>query len=175
MPYDSIFEVGCGAGAFLFPFYNSGNCVAGIDYSENLVKISEKAMPKADFKVCESVNLDLSEKFDVVVSVGVFIYFENYEYAEKTLLKMIKKAKKGIAITDIADLSKKDNAIKEREKKACGDKAYSLKYKNLEHLYYAKEWFYDIFKKEGIDFYTEDQHIKNYFNNPYRFNIFGLL
>ena len=39
---DSIFEVGCGGGAFIYPFYKMGHKVAGIDYSSNMIKFIQK-------------------------------------------------------------------------------------------------------------------------------------
>ncbi|HEY9705177.1 MAG TPA: methyltransferase domain-containing protein, partial [Allocoleopsis sp.] len=61
---DSIFEVGCGAGAFLYPFYQQGNQVAGIDYSSNLVNISKKAIPQGNIIVGEAIDIPLNNRFD---------------------------------------------------------------------------------------------------------------
>jgi hypothetical protein len=42
---NTIYEIGCGSGAFLFPFYEIGNKTGGIDYSEILIDASHIAMP----------------------------------------------------------------------------------------------------------------------------------
>jgi len=59
---DSIFEIGCGGGAFLYPFYKEGYEVAGIDYSEALIEIGKSMMPQMNLSVCEAINLDISRK-----------------------------------------------------------------------------------------------------------------
>ncbi len=41
-----VFEVGCGAGAFLYPLYESGCTVAGLDQSAALVSYAAQAMPR---------------------------------------------------------------------------------------------------------------------------------
>ena len=45
---ETIFDVGCGAGAFLYPFHEQGHGVGGLDYAANLVQIAATAMPGAD-------------------------------------------------------------------------------------------------------------------------------
>src|SRR5262249_45792310 len=54
-PEDSIFEVGCGAGAFLYPLYLQGNPVAGIDYSARLVQTARQIMPEAEISLGEAI------------------------------------------------------------------------------------------------------------------------
>ncbi len=68
IPKDSLLEVGCGAGTFLYPFYQQGNPVTGIDYSANLVKIALAAMPQAIISVGEAIDLPRESHFDVVLS-----------------------------------------------------------------------------------------------------------
>lgn len=41
---DTIFEIGCGSGAFLYPFYREGYKVEGVDYSPVLVDAAKKIM-----------------------------------------------------------------------------------------------------------------------------------
>ena len=70
-PKDSLLEVGCGGGTFLYPFYQQGNPVTGIDYSANLVKIALAAMPQATISVGEAIDLPRESHFDVVLSGSV--------------------------------------------------------------------------------------------------------
>ena len=74
-PGDSVFEVGCGAGALLYPFYQQGNLVAGIDYSANLVKIAKDTMEKAEISVGEAIDISADKQFDIVLSNSVFFTF----------------------------------------------------------------------------------------------------
>ncbi|HBE16106.1 MAG TPA: class I SAM-dependent methyltransferase [Cyanobacteria bacterium UBA11149] len=168
---DSIFEVGCGAGAFLYPFYQQGNPVAGIDYSENLVKIAKDTMPKVAISVGEAIDISGKSQFNVVLSNGVFLYFPNYDYAGDVLQSMVKIAKKSIGIFEIPDLGKKQEALKMR-KGMIGDAEYEEKYRGLDHLYFSKDWFQEVLAAEGVRVKIEDQDIPGYGNSQYRFNVF---
>src|SRR5262249_35410632 len=46
-PRSSIFEVGCGAGAFLFPWHEAEHPIGGIDASSRLLGFARQAMPGA--------------------------------------------------------------------------------------------------------------------------------
>lgn len=167
---DSIFEVGCGSGAFLYPFYLSSHKVGGIDYSNSLIKSCRKLMPNGDFNLNEAINLDLDNKYDFVVSFSVFFYFNSYEYALSTLEKMYNKSRKGIMILDIPNLQTKEKCEKNR-RGILSVEQYEKKYKNLNHLYYDKSFFVEFAKKNNNKFFKiVDQKISNYINNDFRFN-----
>lgn len=168
---DSIFEVGCGAGALLFLLYKSGYNVSGIDYSQKLVEIANKIMPEADISICEAGKIDTRIQFDIVLSNSVFFYFPDYDYAKKVLIKMIKKSKKNIAVLDIPDQAKKDFVINLR-KKEIGAEEYNNRYKGLPHLYYDKKWFEEIIREYGFRYEICDQNIDEYTNNSCRYNVF---
>lgn len=68
---DSIFEVGCGSGAFLYPFYLLGNNVSGLDYSGDLISTAKKAMPDMDFETNEAVFMNISPTYDHLVASSV--------------------------------------------------------------------------------------------------------
>lgn len=167
---DSIFEVGCGAGAFLYRFYQKGNNVGGIDYSANLAKIALSVMPKADISVGEAIDIPVTNQFDIVVSNGVFLYFPTYEYAASVLQRMVQMATKSIGIFDVPDLSKQDEALTVRKAKL-GEAEYQEMYQGLDHLYYSKEWFQQELANEPVQVRIEDQNIRGYGNNEYRFNV----
>lgn len=171
IPKDSLFEVGCGAGAFLYPFYQQGNKVAGIDYSVKLVKIAIDVMPTADISVGEAIDIQTENQFDIVLSNGVFLYFHNYDYAAQVLQRMVKIAKKSVGVFDIPDLSKQNEALASR-KAILGDAEYEKKYKDLNHLYYSKDWFGQVLSTAAVKITIEDQYIENYSNSQYRFNVF---
>ena len=64
-----------------------GHKVAGIDYSSSLIINIQKAIPEMDFRCCEAIKLDVSNKFDIAISNSVFQYFESYEYAKTVINK----------------------------------------------------------------------------------------
>lgn len=169
---DSMFEIGCGSGAFLYLFYKKGHKVGGVDYSVPLILSAKKAMPGMDFVIGEAGAIDTKKKYDFVVSNGVFEYFESLEKAEKVLKKMLAKGKKAIAVLDTPNLEFRKKSEKFRAKKI-GVVEYKNKYKNLKHLYYRKEWFLKISNRLGYkNIYILDQDIRDYGNSRFRFNVF---
>ena len=167
---DSIFEVGCGAGAFTYCFYELGHKVGGIDYSEELIKVAKDVMKDMEFKASEAIDIDTAKKYDFVISNSVFHYFPDLiEYAEVVMKKMLDKCRKGIAILEIPDLALKEESEKER-RGALPIGEYENKYKGLGHLYYEKDWLYELGEKYNcrVDLFSQD--IKNYGNNRFRFN-----
>jgi trans-aconitate methyltransferase len=170
-PGDSLFEVGCGGGAFLYPFYQQEHPVSGIDYSENLVEIARDFMAKATINVAEAINIPKEKKFDTVVSFGVFHYFPSYDYAAMVTRNMVEIANKSIGIFDLPDLSKKETAFETR-KAAIGEQEYEEKYQDLQHLFYERDWFKEILKDESVEIRFENQSLANYINSQHRFNVF---
>lgn len=164
---ESLFEVGCGAGAFLYPFYKKGHYVAGIDYSENLIGVAQKCFSSSDFTLGAADSLDPSTKYDIITANSTFSYFPDMHYADKVLDKMFCKANRCVAILDIPNLESKHQCEKNRGQLI---ENYDSTYKNTKHLYYSKNWFiyFAALKKTSIDIF--DQSI-NYCNSAgYRFN-----
>ena len=169
-PSDSIFEIGCGSGAFLYLWYKEGHRVGGIDYSEKLISFAKQVMKGMIFHVSDANKVNTDEKFDIVVSNGVFVYFEDYSYANEVIEKMIIKARKTIAILEISDLAKKEET--ETARRAALPKGeYDKKYEGLKHLYFEKDWFTQFSDKYGYKIEIFDQNIKGYGNSPFRFNV----
>lgn len=168
---DSIFEVGCGAGAMLYDYcYNMKCKVAGVDYSIEQIKIAKKVMPEMDFNVMEAINIANKDKFDYVFSNGCFEYFPDKDYAKTVLMKMISKAKKAVAVLDTNDIELFDLAKKIR-KGALSEGEYENKYKGFEHLFFSRQYFEDIAKEKGLEIEIFNQNIKNYLNGKFRFNV----
>lgn len=166
---DTIFEVGCGAGAALYPFYARGHVVSGLDYSTPLIALAAQTMPDMTFQVGEADQVDVAQQFDMVLSCGAFIYFESYDYARKVIMRMIQKAKKTIGIFDISDLALKSEAETLR-REGMGASEYDEKYRGLEHLYYPRSFFKDIARATGCKVRIFAQSIEGYKNSTYRYN-----
>ena len=167
---DSIFEVGCGGGAFKYPFYKMGHKVSGVDFSNILIKNIQKTIPVMKFHCQEAIKLNVNEKYDYIISNSVFQYFESYNYAENVIIRMLGKAKKKIAILDINDMNKKNEAETLR-KGALSDSEYETKYSKLIHLFYEETFFIEIAKRLGYTIEVFSQNINEYGNNPFRFNV----
>ncbi len=167
---ESLFEVGCGAGAVLYPFYKEGYEVAGLDYSKPLIETAKSVMPGMDFDISDADLLDEKIRFDIVFSFGVFIYFKDYEYAETVLRKMIGKAKKRVGIFDISDFELKARAEKLRRDEM-GDEEYEKRYKGLGHLYYPRSFFQRIAQELNCNINIFPQTMGEYKNSFYRYNV----
>lgn len=166
---NTIYDVGCACGNFLYYFYEMGCEVGGLDFSNNLIEVARTIMPLGTFEVNEALNLSIVGKYDYVFASGIIHYFESYSYTKDFLLKMLNKANKKIIILDIPDLSKKQESENER-KKVYGEREYKIKFKNVKHLYYEKRFFEDFASLKGCDIYIFDQILNNYANKNYRFN-----
>ena len=166
---DSIFEVGCGSGAFLYPFYLAGHRVGGIDYSDPLITTARRIMVNMDFRNCDAIHLDYRENYDYVTANSVFFYFPDYEYALEVLKKMLKKSNKGVLVLDIPDLRQKEECERAR-RQALLPGEYEKTYGGLSHLYFDKHWFYNFGKRNNCKVEIFGQNIANYGNVRFRFN-----
>ena len=99
----SVYEVGCGAGAFLYslrerlPQLRVGGC----DYAENLVRIAARQFPAGEFVAAEAASISTDPKYDIVLSNGVFHYFPDLDYARRVVERMIEKSNSVIAVLDV--------------------------------------------------------------------------
>ena len=169
-----ILEVGCGAGAFLYPLYNADINIFGIDYSSSLVDICLRIMPSGIFKVAEANILPFEDLFfDAIVSNSVFQYFESLTYAENVINEMARTLKStgNIALLDINDASKKQEYELIRRAKLGDDDYYRL-YGSLTHQFYRKEWFENIANHLNFECVIENQNIIGYDNSRFRYNVF---
>jgi SAM-dependent methyltransferase len=167
----TIFEVGCGAGAWIYDLYARGYAVAGLDRSPVLVDHARRVMPRGDWTCAEALDLDPSPPYDFVASCGVFTYFESLDYADAVLRKMIAKARRGILILDVPDLAKRTAAVAFR-RGALGDEQYRERYSGLDHAYYDKEWFRRVLNEAGWPrIEIEDQNVEGYAHGAFRYNV----
>ena len=167
---DSIFDVGCGSGAFVYPFYLKSHHIGGIDYSKKLVSLANAIMPDGEFVNEEAIEIDIQDKYNIIVSHGVFFYFKDLEYAKKVIVKMIKKSNREIAIFDINDETKQKMYHALRMQTMTKEE-YKKKHEGLEHLFFTKEFFRDIAKEHNLEIEIWDQDFEKYNNSKFRFNV----
>lgn len=169
----SILEYGCGAGAFLSFFYKKKFNLYGIDYSENLIQKAKKIYPRITFKVGDFKQLrHFKTEFDTIFSNSVFQYFNDLKYANLVILKMLSnlKPKGQVMILDIPDKDK-EKKFKKYLIRTLGKKNYLKKYIKTNHLFYRKNFFIKIAKKNKLKIKIFDQNVKTYNNSRYRFNV----
>ena len=137
---DSLFDVGCGSGAFLYLPYQNDVAVGGADYSESQIDFARVAMPNGDFTVCEANAINTSIPFDVVISCAVFQYFGSLDYAREVIQRMCRKATRAVAILNIPDAATAEAAMNYRQTAFGGQEAYEERYLGLDHQTYGREW-----------------------------------
>jgi SAM-dependent methyltransferase len=173
-PGDSVFEVGCGAGGFLYDLHRQGFEVAGLDRSATLLGYARQAMPGRRFLVADAIDLDVAEPYDAVVSCGVFLYFPSEGYARQVIEAMARKARRVVAILDLPDDAKRAAAEARRAETVGGATAYAERYAGLEHRYYDQTWIAGALAGCGLaDVQVAGQWIEGYPNSEFRFNAWG--
>ncbi|MGD0394762.1 MAG: class I SAM-dependent methyltransferase [Acidimicrobiales bacterium] len=173
---DSLFDVGCGSGAFLYVPHQQGVAVGGADFSGSLVEIARRAMPDGDFSECEANQIQVAPAFDVVMSCFAFSYFSSLEYAHVVIERMCTKATRAVGILDIPDAALADAAMEHRIAALGGPEAYAERYEGLGHQVYGRDWVASVLKDVGlVDVAIESQDIDGYDNGQFRFNAFGWL
>lgn len=171
----SVYDVGCGSGAFLYQHHLNGGKVGGCDYSPFLLKIANAFMD-GTFEEIDAKNLSTDIKWDVIVSNSTFQYFENKEIAYKITSKMMEKANNAIAILDVNDVEFEDvyheNRIEEYKRANLSEKDYWNKYDDLKHQFYPKKFFTDFGIKHNLKTEIYSQNINGYKNSKLRYNVF---
>lgn len=147
-----LLDVGCGAGALLWCLRDRGFELFGVDYSEPMLQHARAAIPEATLAVSDAAQLPFEA--DAIVSLSVFPYFPDLDYARK-VLDAFRRAGQVALILDVPDLSTRDEA--ERARAAAGMKPGN-------HLYYPRSFFGDG------RVWTND--LEGYGNGPFRFNVF---
>lgn len=171
---DTLFEVGCGAGAFLLACHDRGLTVAGCDYSTTLAALASKALPDS-LIVCRQANeLSVLPQYDFVVSAGVFHYFPDLTYAAGVIDVMVNKARKGVAVLDLPDVAQREANLQLRYELAGSREAYEKRYEGLDHLHYDRDWVAQAMRNAGSSsVVVGNQDIHGYANAPSRFNVFA--
>ena len=163
---DSVYEVGCGSGAFLYPLYKKGHDVGGIDLSKSLIDVATENLPEGQWEQGEATDITNFTRYDHVISFGCFLYFPSLYYAEKVMLKMLEKSKGSVSIYELPDYEYKTECEDMRRETTPN---YDRDYGKLKHLYYKKEFFIKFAKRNNLHLTIFDQCIPSYENSKYRF------
>jgi len=171
----SVFEVGCGAGAWLYELARMGCDVAGLDASPALIGYAREYLPQGKWSIGDAAALEPAPTYDFVVSSGVFLYFPSLDYASRVLARMVHKAKQGVLILDVPDFTLRDEALAAR-RNTMDEETYRRRYKGLDHLYFEKAWFQSALEGLGAGrIEIRNQSIDGYGNSRYRFNVIAWL
>jgi 2-polyprenyl-3-methyl-5-hydroxy-6-metoxy-1,4-benzoquinol methylase len=82
-----VLDVGCGTGLFALHAAKKGASVLGIDFSNEAIDIAKKRRihPKLNFQNIDAKNI--TEKYDIIVSIGTLEHMDN----PLLILKLLKK------------------------------------------------------------------------------------
>lgn len=169
---NTVFEVGCGAGANLYLLSKEGIQVGGLDYSDTLLAILHKVIMNECLVECicdEAKKLPVSICYDAVFSNSVFAYFEDEFYARVVLEKMAQKAKMRIGILDIYDAEKKEECLAYRKQTI---ENYEEKYMNLPKMFYHKNFFRKFAEQMGMRVWFRSNDMKGYGNAAFTYHCY---
>ena len=169
-PGHSVFEIGCGAGAFLLPLAEAGLQVGGLDFAAPQVALARASLPGDRFFAAEAAAYD-AEPVDHVVSNGVFLYFPDLAYAEAVLVKAMTAARRSVSVLDTPDAALRAESEAYR-RNTMGEVEYRHAYVGLEHLYVAREWFAELAARHGWRCEIEGQTLEGHPQARFRFNVF---
>lgn len=172
----NVVEIGCGSGAFIYAANELVNANwYGVDYSESLINIAQKAIPNGQFIADEAINQNfMSTEFDVVFSHSVFQYFPSVSYAEGVLLNWCNKIRNGgyLVLMDINDVEFEAVYHSERMKAYKNPEEYNSAYNGLSHLFMSKQKLIECLVSLGMtDFIFFPHAVSGYGNSKFRFNL----
>lgn len=101
-PGTRMFEVDCGPGEFLYPFYMNGFVVGGTDSQADAIEQATVAMPEGLFQVATAEALDPAIPWEVVVcrSLGDA---PSSDYMRGLVARMFAKATHAVALLDVPE------------------------------------------------------------------------
>ncbi|MDA8309987.1 MAG: class I SAM-dependent methyltransferase [Actinomycetota bacterium] len=149
-PGSRVYEVGCGAGAFLLPLQQTGMGVGGCDLSPALIDLARRALNSQDLSVCEGACAPVRPQYDAVIAHGVFQYFPDLSYARTVLARMVEKASRAVALLDLPDAEREAEEVEARIRAFGGIDTYRERYEGLDVLSFDRDWLAKVFSDLGM-------------------------
>lgn len=146
----SVYEVGCGAGAFLVPLASAGATIGGCDLAPRLVELARRALPGADLTVVEATAMPEEPLYDVVIAHGVFAYFPDEDYASRVVARMAAKASRSVAVMDVPDVRWQEEEMRQRLRLFGNPESYRREYDGLDQRAYEQEWISRVLVELGM-------------------------
>ena len=101
-PGTRVFEVDCGRGELLFPFYSNGYIVGGTDGDSAAIEQALKEMPEGLFNVAMASSLDPAMPWDVVICRSL-AGAPDTGYIRGLVARMLAKATHAIALLNVPE------------------------------------------------------------------------
>lgn len=174
-----VFEVGCGAGAFLMSLREaSGAQVAGLDLSAHLIDSARRFIDSGIFFAADAAVPLASNIWDVVaastavVSNSVVHYLPEISDVSRIISSFAREVPQ-VAILDVPDAATMSAAEDERARAfPPGEYAHQYRQSGLQHLYIHRDEMQDIARTHGLTVEIVQQDIKGYRQSRFRFNAF---
>lgn len=139
------------------------------EMKERLLGCAKQVLRTTDIRCEEAYALPAEPKYDAVVSVSVFGYFSDEDYAEVVLERMCQKANYAVGVLELADIDKKEAYIAHR-KQIIPD--YEQRYRGLPRLFYSKAFFESFAHKHGMGIEISPMTMKDYWNSQFYFDCY---
>lgn len=148
LPKDSVvLDVGCGAGRDASYFISKDFSVTGIDFSEKLIDIARKKVPKGKFLVMDFEELEFTENsFDGAWASASLLHMPK-ERLLSVLIKINSVLKKGGLFFSLYRVGKGEKFTKEKRGNAFLERFYA---------YYKPDEIRSLLKKAGFKGITSE-------------------
>ena len=174
---DKLLEIGSGSGALL-KYFSKKNKIYGADYSFALLSLAKKALPRANFNLCEANKINYNKNFfHAVVIQSCIQYFPDKKYFLEVVKKITRTLNTNgkLFIGEIIDKDNLENFIKYRKKKI-GLRNYKSMYlgkknKKLKFFCISRDNIISILKKDFKDFEIYNCLKRGDEKDNYRFNL----
>jgi ubiquinone/menaquinone biosynthesis C-methylase UbiE len=151
---DSIFECGCGAGAFLASLLKvyPDVKVSGVDYSSTLLQRARERFG-GDFFVGDMTELGFlpDGAYDHAMSFGSIYYLSSEEQARRAVNEMLRITRPGgtVYVGEVPDAAKKE--IAEGIRRVSHQAVKRISDANPDHLYLPKALFGEVSRERDAD------------------------
>jgi 2-polyprenyl-3-methyl-5-hydroxy-6-metoxy-1,4-benzoquinol methylase len=152
----SILDVGCGSGRYCAEYLKMGKTVTGVDMASEMLNLAKvlckKEVPEGHVNFIKGnyLDVDLCEKHDAAVLMGLFDYIENPQ-------PLLRKLKKDVNNTILASFPKEDDLFNSIRKVR-----YQF-YKNCPLYFYSKSGLEKLFKSCGFDRFSISDSDREYY------------
>ena len=167
---DSICELGCGSGAFLWGLRDSCPFIemTGIDYSKGLLDIARGMLPQGDFRLGDLRSKNVVKgQYQDILAHGVVHYLKRND-ALDLLSQCFGHSNQTVAVFDIPNLESRASAEAVRAAEM-DENEYQLKYAGLTRTYFAWDDFAEICP-DNWELRRGSCLMPNYKNGPFGFS-----
>jgi trans-aconitate methyltransferase len=175
-----VFEVGCGAGAFLYSMSRLWDLeVVGVDYSEASLAMARNAIPTGRFEYADISENDLpaivhevANECDTIIVNSVIAYLPSIDVVER-LLNVLLSGSASCALLDIPNEEFRTEAEQERAAHLPpGEYKRNYLEAGLSHLYVSPAWLEAAVNSSLYEARIETQDIPGFRQSRYHFNAF---